>query len=81
MSEGPPNVHKLPGKKKHAQASQREAASEPAPDPTGGVEHLDATWLLVPGAIVAIALVVLLGLGVNAWLRNRREAAEFSRAR
>jgi hypothetical protein len=81
LSEGPPNVHKLPGKKKKAQASQREAASEPARDPTGGVEHLNATWLLVPGAIVAIALLALLGLGINAWLRNRREAAAFSRAR
>jgi hypothetical protein len=80
MSEGPPNVHKLPGKKK-AQASRHEAASEPARDPTGGVEHLDATWLLVPGAIVAVALFALLGLGVKAWLRNRREAAGFSRAR
>jgi hypothetical protein len=80
MSEGPPNVHKLPGKKK-AQASRREAVSEPARDPTGGVEHLNATWLLVPGAIVAVALLALLGLGVKAWLRNRREAAAFSRAR
>jgi hypothetical protein len=81
MSEGPPNVHKLPGKKKTAQASQREAASEPAPDPTGGVEHLDATWLLVPAAIVGLALLALLGLGVKAWVRNRRAAAAYSRAR
>ena len=78
MSEGPPNVHKLPGKKK---AAQREAVGEAAPDPTGGVEHLGATWLLVPGAIVALALLALIGLGVNAWLRNRREAAAYSRAR
>jgi len=79
MSEGPPNVHKLPGKKK--KGSRREAASEPAPDPNGGVERLSATWLLVPGAIVGVALLALLGLGINAWLRNRREAAAFSRAR
>ena len=80
MSEGPPNVHKLPGKKK-AHAPQREAAGEAAPDPTGGVEHLDAKWLLVPAAIVVLALLALLGLGVKARVRNRRAAAAYSRAR
>jgi hypothetical protein len=81
MSEGPPNVHKLPGKKKKAQAaaSQREAAGGAAPDPNGGVEHLDAKWLLVPGAIAVLALLALLALSINAWLRNRREAATLSR--
>ena len=54
MSEGPPNVHKLPGKKKGQTAgSQREAAAEAAPDRTGQVAHLDAKWLLVPLGIVA----------------------------
>ena len=77
MSEGPPNVHKLPGRKK---AGQREAATEAAPDPNGGVAHLNAAWLLVPGGIVALALLALLALGVKAWLRNRRAAAAFSRA-
>lgn len=81
MSEGPPNVHKLPGKKKRAQASQREASSEAAPDPTGGVTHVSAAWLLVPGAIVLLALLALLGLGIKAWVRNRRAAAAYSRAR
>jgi len=81
MSEGPPNVHKLPGKKKKATAAQREAASEAAPHPTGGVEHLDARWLLVPGAIVLLAFLALLGLGTRAWHRNRKAAAAWSRAR
>jgi hypothetical protein len=83
MSEGPPNVHKLPGKKKKGQAagSEREAAAGPAPDPTGGVTHLDAKWLLVPLGIVTLALLALLGLGINAWVRNRRSAAAWSRAR
>jgi len=79
MSEGPPNVHKLPGNKK--KASRREAAGEAAPDPNGGVAHLDATWLLVPGAIVVLALLALLGLAFKAWVRNRRAAAAYSRAR
>jgi hypothetical protein len=83
MSEGPPNVHKLPGKKKHGQAatSQREAAGEAAPDPTGGVAHLGAKWFLVPLGIVVLAVLALLGLGISAWVRNRRSAAALSRAR
>jgi hypothetical protein len=79
MSEGPPNVHKLPGKKKRAEASA--ASRESAPDPTGGVAHLNAAWLFVPLGIVGLALVALLGLGISAWIRNRREAAAWSRAR
>jgi hypothetical protein len=82
MSEGPPNVHKLPGKKKGQTAgSQREAAAEAAPDRTGQVAHLDAKWLFVPLGIVALALLALLGLGINAWRRNRRAAAAWARPR
>ena len=82
MSEGPPNVHKLPGKKKgQAAGSQREAAAGAAPDPGGGVAHLDAKWFLVPLGIVALALLALLGLGINAWVRERRSAAAWSRGR
>ena len=82
MSEGPPNVHKLPGKKKGQTAgSQREAAAEAAPDRTGQVAQLDAKWLLVPLGIVALALLALLGLGINAWRRNRRSAAAWGRSR
>ena len=78
MSEGPPNVHKLPGKKSgQAAASQAEAA----PDPTGGVTQLDARWLFVPLGIVVVAFLALLGLGINAWVRNRRSAAAWSRPR
>jgi hypothetical protein len=79
MSEGPPNVHKLPGKKKNAQATA--TPREAAPDPTGGVAHLDAMWLFVPLGIVVFALLALLGLGISAWIRNRRAAAAWSRAR
>ena len=77
LSEGPPNVHKLPGKKGQAAGSQREAA----PNPTGQVAHLDAKWLLVPLGILVLALLALLGLAVKAWIRNRRSAAAWSRAR
>ena len=83
LSEGPPKVHKLPGKGKKGQAagSQREAAGEAAPDPTGQVAHLDAKWLLVPLGLFVLALLALLGLGIKAWVRNRRSAAAWSRAR
>jgi hypothetical protein len=82
MSEGPPNVHKLPGKeKKKAQAARREAADQQPLDPTGGVTHLDAKWLLVPVGLLSLTLLTLIGLGVAAWIRNRRAAAAYSRAR
>jgi hypothetical protein len=83
MSEGPPNVHKLPGKKKKAaQAARREAAGQPRPDPTGGVTRLDAKWLFVPLGLLSLAVLTLIGLGVGAWIRNRRAAAAYySRAR
>ena len=76
LSEGPPKVHKLPkGKKK-----QLSAAPEPS-DVTIGGARLDAKWLLVPLGIVALALLALLGLGINAWRRNRRSAAAWARPR
>jgi len=82
MREGPPNVHKLPGKKKGQTAgSKREAAAKGAPDRTGQVAQLDAKWLLVPLGIVVLALLALLGLGINAWRRNRRSAAAWARPR
>jgi len=82
MSEGPPNVHKLPGKKNKAQAAaaRREAADQPPLDPTGGVTHLDAKWLLVPVGLLSLTFLTLIGLGVTAWIRNRRAAAAYSRA-
>jgi hypothetical protein len=84
MSEGPPNVHKLPGKEKkkaQAAAARREAADPEPLDPTGGVTHLDAKWLLVPVGLLSLTLLTLIGLGVAAWIRNRRAAAAYSRAR
>jgi hypothetical protein len=84
MSEGPPNVHKLPGKEKkkaQAAAARREAVDQQPLDPTGGVTHLDAKWLLVPVGLLSLTLLTLIGLGVAAWIRNRRAAAAYPRAR
>jgi hypothetical protein len=84
MSEGPPNVHKLPGKEKkkaQAAAARHKAADQQPLDPTGGVMHLDAKWLLVPVGLLSLTLLTLIGLGVAAWIRNRRAAATYSRAR
>ena len=82
MSEGPPNVHKLPGKKKaQAAAARRQAAGGQPLDPNGGVTRLDAKWLLVPVGVLSLTLLTLIGLGVGAWIRNRRAAAAYSRPR
>ena len=82
MSEGPPNVHKLPGqKKKAAAASAARREAQAPPDPNGNVAQLNATWLLVPLGLLLLALLTLVGLGVGAWIRNRREAAAYSRPR
>jgi hypothetical protein len=82
LSEGPPNVHKLPGKKKAARAARREAADQPRPAPNGGVTQLDAKWLFVPLGLLLLALLTLVGIGVGAWIRNRKAAAAYySRAR
>ena len=82
MSEGPPNVHKLPGqKKKAAAASAARREAQAPPDPNGNVAQLNATWLLVPLGLLSLALLTLVGLGVGAWIRNRREAAAYSRPR
>jgi hypothetical protein len=82
MSEGPPNVHKLPGqKKKAAGASAARREAQAPPDPNGGVAQLNAKWLLVPLGLLSLAVLTLIGLGVGAWIRNRREAAAYSRPR
>lgn len=81
LSEGPPNVHKLPGKKKAQAAARREAAQQEPLDPNGGVTRLGAKWLLVPVGLLSLTFLTLIGLGVAAWIRNRRAAAEYARAR
>lgn len=80
MSEGPPNVHKLPGKKNaQASTSRREAAGEAAPDPNGNVAQLDAKWLFIPVGLISLTLLTLIGLGLAAWIRNRRATAAYHR--
>ena len=63
LSEGPPNVHKLPGKKKAA------AAATPS---TGAKARLGKVWLLVPIALLSLVVLIPLGFGTATWLRNRR---------
>jgi hypothetical protein len=69
MSEGPPNVHKLPGKgKKRLSAAPRASAVT-----TGGA-RLDARWLLAPLGLVL--LVILLPVGRAAAGRRRERRSE-----
>ena len=73
LSEGPPNVHKLPGNK----AAKREAALESAtPSSRAG-----AIWLAVPLAVLSLIVVVPISIGLGVWLRNRRAAAEWYRSK
>jgi hypothetical protein len=66
LSEGPPKVHKLPGKakKEHAVA---------APPSTVAKARLGKVWLMVPIALLSLIVLIPLGFGTAAWLRNRRE--------
>jgi hypothetical protein len=67
LSEGPPNVHKLPGKKKAARGAS------PRPPSTGAKARLGKVWLLVPLALLSLIILIPVGFGTAAWRRNRRE--------
>ena len=71
LSEGPPNVHKLPGNK----AARRAAAADSA---TNGL-RVGALWLAVPLAVLALIVVVPISIGLAVWVSNRRAAAEWYR--
>jgi hypothetical protein len=79
LGEGPPNVHKLPGKQK---ASKANAAGRPRPraaDDQTGSARLGKTWLLLPAGLLLLALVALLMVGTVVLIRNRRAAAAYKR--
>ncbi|MFL5910641.1 MAG: hypothetical protein ACJ768_08775 [Gaiellaceae bacterium] len=78
LSEGPPNVHQLPGRK----ASARHKASTTAAGPDlAGPPKVGAIWLAVPLGILALIVVLPLSIGTYFWLRNRRAAAEYRRSK
>ena len=78
LSEGPPNVHQLPGRK----ASARHKASTTAAGPDqAGPPKVGAIWLAVPLGILALIVVLPLSIGTYFWLRSRRAAAEYRRSR
>ena len=67
LSEGPPKVHKLPGKgKKGLSAAPRAAAVT-----TGGA-RLDARWLLAPLALVLLVVLLPVGRAAAGRMRERR---------
>jgi hypothetical protein len=82
FSEGAPNVHKLPGKKNGAKArpsrERVEADAVPAANPP---TQLDRKWIVVPLGLLSLVIVVPLGIGTFVWIRNRRAAAAYRRAR
>ena len=67
LSEGPPNVHKLPGKgKKGLSAAPRSSAVT-----TGGA-RLDARWLLAPLGLVLLVVLLPVGRAAAGRMRERR---------
>jgi hypothetical protein len=80
LGEGAPNVHKLPGKGSKKRAGRERTETEAAAGETSPA-RLDKTWVVVPLALLSLVIVIPLGIGTTAWLRNRRAAAEYRRSR
>ena len=74
MSEGPPNVHKLPGKGKQ---QQERISRQALTDSSVQVTKLDKKWILVPVSLLSLIVLVPIGIGMSIWIRNRRAAAAY----
>jgi hypothetical protein len=83
LSEGPPNVHSLPGKKNKAvrRGVHRAQAATASADSASTVTHAGALWLAVPVGIVGLIVILPLSIGAFIWFRNRRAVAEYKRSR
>jgi len=83
LSEGPPNVHALPGKKNQAvkRRVHRAQAAAASADAASTGTHAGALWLAVPVGIVGLIVILPLSIGLFVWFRNRRAAAEYERSR
>ena len=74
MSEGPPNVHKLPGMgKQKPQRIKKVALTNSSTQPT----RLDAKWILVPLGVLSLIVLLPIGIGLSVWIRNRRATAAY----
>jgi hypothetical protein len=83
LSEGPPNVHKLPGKHGATKPNASRRAPKPsaaAAAPAGG-SRAGGLWWAVPIGLLALIVVAPISLGIFMWLRNRRAAAEYLRSK
>ena len=81
LSEGPPNVHSLPGKKTHKAGRGSQQAEAASADSGSTGTHIGAIWLAVPLGLLGLFFAALVAMGVFSWVRNRREAAAFERSR
>lgn len=83
LSEGPPNVHALPGKKGKAvrRGVDRAQAAAASADTASTGTRAGALWLAVPVGIVGLVVILPLSIGVFIWFRNRRAVAEYERSR
>lgn len=75
---GPPSVVKpKPGSAKH-HARPKPRAAEPA---LAEPKPVDRTWIAFPLALLGLAVVLPVGIGIHVWIRNRRAAAAYHRSR
>jgi hypothetical protein len=90
LSEGPPNVHKLPGKKQAKQAAklkkrhevkrkQQRAAPRAAPAVQNG-PLIGGYWWALPIGLFSLIVLIPIMVGVFVWRRNRRAEREYLRS-
>jgi hypothetical protein len=80
---GPPSVAKASAKKdvKTAAKAKRRTPPAAAAEPDIQPPAPDHTWLILPIALLAMALVVPIVIGTIVWVRNRRAANAYYRSR
>jgi hypothetical protein len=83
LSEGPPNVHKLPGKRAHPAGKpvQHGQGARSAAAPAEDATHLGGAWWAIPLGLLSLVVLAPLAAMLAIWIRNRRAAAELERAK
>lgn len=79
LSEGPPNVHKLPGKATRQKRHPTRTVAAPAS--SGRVVHLGGIWWAVPIGLLALIVLGPLTAMTIVFIRNRRAEAQYRRSR
>jgi hypothetical protein len=89
LKEGPPNVHKLPGKKQAAKLKQQHEAKQKArsspraaaaQQPQNG-PLLSGIWWALPIGLLSLIVLLPIMIGLLVWHRTRKAEREFQRSR